>query len=221
MKPFFMIVIILMVVGIASAQNTRYVTDELSFALRTGKSTQHKIIRMLPSGLQVTVLEDSADGYSKIMTADSLEGWILSRYLTNDPSAREQLEALNKEYERMKTERLEFNSRFESTDTARKQLKTQNQDLQIRIGRLRKELEGLRRTAARPMELSRENAVLKTQLDQHKKDIQQLRFDNKLLKEQSKRNWFLAGTGVTLGSLFLGLVIPRIPWRKRRGWSEI
>ena len=34
-----MIVIMLMVADLLSAQNTRYVTDELTFALRTGKST--------------------------------------------------------------------------------------------------------------------------------------------------------------------------------------
>jgi SH3 domain protein len=220
-KRFIMIVIMLMAVSIVSAQDTRYVTDELSFALRTGKSTQHKIIRMLPSGLSVTVLEDFDDGYSHIVTAEGVEGWILSRYLTIDPSAREQLETLRLAHERVSAASEELNSRFASTDASRKQLETQNRDLQAQIGMLRKELSDLRRTAARPMELSRENAALQRQFDQQQGEIHQLRFDNKLLRDQSKRNWFLAGTGVTLGSLFLGLVIPRIPWRKRRGWSEL
>ncbi|MCG6870165.1 MAG: hypothetical protein LJE91_15965 [Gammaproteobacteria bacterium] len=30
----------------------------------------------------------------------------------------------------------------------------------------------------------------------------------------------LAGAAVALGSLLLGLDIPRIPWRRRKGWSE-
>lgn len=220
-KRFIMIVMTLMVAGIASAQDTRYVTDELTFALRTGKSTQHKILRMLPSGLHVTVLKDSEDGYSRVATDDGSEGWILSRYLTQDPSAREQLQGLREVHERVKAEREEFHTRLESTAASKKRLGARNKELQSEIGTLRKDLEQLRRTAARPMDLARENAALQAQLDRHNKEIQQLRFDNKILKEQSKRNWFLTGTGVTLGSLFLGLVLPRIPWRKRRGWSEL
>lgn len=221
MKRIIVIVMMLMAAGVAFTQDTRYVTDELTFALRTGKSTQHKILRMLPTGLQVTVLEESDDGYSRVMTLDGSEGWILSRYLTHEPSAQEQLQALREIHERVRAEKEELNKRFASTDTSRKQISAQNSDLEAEIGKLREELEELHRTAARPMELSRQNAVLQEQLDQHKKEIQQLLFDNKVLKEQSKRNWFLAGTGVTLGSLFLGLVIPRIPWRKRRGWSDL
>lgn len=221
MKRFIVIVMMLIATGIALAQGPRYVTDELTFALRTGKSTQHKILRMLPTGLHVTVLEDSDDGYSRIRTPDGGEGWILSRYLTQDPSAKEQLDALRERYEQLRTEKENLNTQFASIDDSRKQFKAQNSDLHAEIGTLRKELETLRRTAARPMELSRQNAVLLKQLEQNKKEVQQLRFDNMILKEQSNRNWFLAGTGVTLGSLFLGLVIPRIPWRKRRGWSEL
>ena len=177
---------------------------------------------MLPSGLPVTVLEESDDGYSRIMTAEGTEGWMLSRYLTVDPSAREQLETLRVAHERVSTAQVR-----NSTVALHRQMRPGSNsrlrigDLQSQIGMLRKELNDVRRTAARPMELTRENAALQKQLDQQQREIHQLRFDNKLLKDQSKRNWFLAGTGVTLGSLFLGLVIPRIPWRKRRGWSEL
>ncbi len=50
---------------------------------------------MIDSGLRLEVLErDSASGYSRVRTPGGTEGWVLSRYLMSEPSAREQLEKL-------------------------------------------------------------------------------------------------------------------------------
>ena len=97
----------------------------------------------------------------------------------------------------------------------------ENQSVQGQNRKLLEELESLRRKAARPIEISRRNTVLQKQLDEEREKIRQLGNENQLLKEETKRNWFLTGAVVTLGSLFLGLIIPRIPWRKRRSWDEL
>ena len=77
---------------LAQAQ-TRYVSDRTIVELRRGPSTEYLILRNLEAGERVDVLEqDEAAGYSRVRVADQgTEGWILTRYLTSEPIARERL----------------------------------------------------------------------------------------------------------------------------------
>ena len=77
--------------GISAAQTTRYVSDELEITMRNGQGLDFGIRKMLKSGTELAVLENDPSGYSKVRTNDGVEGWVLSRYLVNNPSARDQL----------------------------------------------------------------------------------------------------------------------------------
>ena len=55
-------------VGTATAE-TRYVSDELQITLRSGQSTQHQILRMIPSGTPLEVLETNEDTQILLMKA--------------------------------------------------------------------------------------------------------------------------------------------------------
>ena len=66
-----------------------YVTDSFRVSLRRGPSIENKILRFLPSGLPVEVME-SQEGWSLVHPLQpeqsSIEGWVLSRYLiTREP----------------------------------------------------------------------------------------------------------------------------------------
>ena len=84
--------------GLALAQsNDRWISDQFEVTLRTGKSTQQSIIRLLPSGTKVTVLEeDEESGYTRVRTSDGTEGWLLTRYLMSSQTARLQLDEIRK-----------------------------------------------------------------------------------------------------------------------------
>ena len=77
---------------LAQAQ-TRYVTDRTIVELRRGPSTEYLILRNLEAGERVEILEQNeAEGYSRVRVADQgTEGWILTRFLTAEPIARERL----------------------------------------------------------------------------------------------------------------------------------
>ena len=45
--------------------------------------------------------------------------------------------------------------------------------------------------------------------------------ENEELRDDSLKEWFLIGGGVSLFSLFAGLVIPNFRWRKKRdSWGD-
>src|SRR5690606_24960369 len=75
------------------AQTTRYVSDDLEITMRSGQGVKYSIKKMLRSGEALTVLETDPAGYSKVKTSNGVEGWVLTRYLSNSPSAREQLKS--------------------------------------------------------------------------------------------------------------------------------
>jgi SH3 domain protein len=205
----------------AMAQSTLYVTDATKFAVRSGKSNQYKILRMVPSGTAVTVLEKTDDGYTRVRTPQGTEGWILSRYLDAVPSARDRLESLQSGYDELKAQTVLLKEQLGELETTRKDLQERNRDLQQQNVSLQQELEKVTQAAARPMEIAKQNEYLQQQLNEERETVQQLRSENQLLKQETKRKWFLVGAGVTLGSLFLGLIIPKIPWRRKRSWGEI
>ena len=92
MKYIISIILPLLLATNVAAAQTRYVTDIFEITLRSGKSTQNEIVRMLPSGTALEVIEtDAKSGYTRVRTPSGKDGWVLSRYLMDLPSARARL----------------------------------------------------------------------------------------------------------------------------------
>lgn len=221
MKYILLIFLLLFTSGILSAQNIRYITDESKFALRSGKSTENRILQMVPSGTAVTILEGDSGGYTRVKVSEGPEGWILSRYLMEQPSGREQLAKMQQEYSSLQSNGLELKGKLEALKAVKLDFERRNGILENHNLELLEELKSIRRSAAKPIEISRQNQELQQRLDQERETAQELRNENDRLREETKRNWFLTGAGVALSGFLLGLIIPRIPWRKRRSWDEI
>ncbi|MEY4719854.1 MAG: hypothetical protein RL563_2472, partial [Pseudomonadota bacterium] len=125
---------------------TAYVTDSVEIPLRSGESERSKIVKMLPNGMSLTILGDNTEnGYTYVQAANGAEGFILSRYMVGEPSARSQLEALTKKLEGLQEEN--------------KQLKTvhaTNQDIGKERDKLSTELAELQQTAANAIQLKQQ-----------------------------------------------------------------
>ena len=63
-----------------------------------------------------------------------------------------------------------------------------------------------------------EVALCEQTLETLEKELQLLHQENQSLKDRSQREWFIAGAGVLLGGLLLGLIIPKFSWRKKSSW---
>ncbi len=203
----------------AWAGEQRYVTDEARIPLRVGKGTKYKIIRMLKSGTPVEVLSVSK-GYARVRTQDGTKGWILERYLSKEPVARERLAAVQERLAGLEDELATLRSQTATLQGLRARLEERNAALEQENRRLQSELQTLRQQAAEPLRLSEENRALKARLAETGERLGQLESQVRALRTEAERKWFLVGAGVALVSLLFGLIIPRIPWRRRRGWSE-
>lgn len=91
-------VVFLLAAALPASAQPRYVSDELAIVLRGTPATEGASLGVLTSGAQVEVLEsDAAKGYARVRSADGREGWVLERYLKDQPIARERLQRAEKE----------------------------------------------------------------------------------------------------------------------------
>lgn len=220
MKKLLLLPALCLIATAATAQPVRYVQDFVKVPLRTGKSLQNKIVRMLPSGTRLELLEESEGGYSRVRTDRDIEGWILSRYLMEEPSARDRLATAEEELAGQKEAHARLKREIGTLQAHEAEIERSNRELQEHNRQLTEELASIRRTASRALAIEEENARFREDLAQGKEELDTLLRQNAVLKDYSRRDWFVAGAGVALGGLILGLIIPRIPWRRRKRWDQ-
>jgi len=196
------------------AAEVRYVTDNLKLSVRAGTTTGHKIVQMVPSGARVEVLKTAPGGYSKIRTARGKQGWILSRYLMDQPSARNRVESAETEAAQLKQENQQLKAELATLRDSSSSASARNVELSQREQELSRQLDEIRRTSAGAIELAEQNKTLKRELLQKEKDIQALTQETATMSKRSDQQWFMIGAIVVLVSIFLGHLLPRMRLRK-------
>ncbi len=206
----------------ALAETTRYVTDQLEITLRSGQSTKHQILRMLRSGTPLEVLEtDTESGYSKVRTPDGNEGWVISRYLDKLPSGRERLAAAHQQLSTLKMDNTRLAKEVKQLSAEKDKLARQFAALRQDSKRLEQDLNRIRKTSASALAIDNENKSLKTRLRRLEQEHQVVQQENERLRDRTARDWFMAGGGVILLGMGIGLIIPKIRWRRKSNWSSL
>lgn len=201
----------------ALAQDTtRYISEELEVGVRTGKTLQNRIIRTARGGEQVTVVQQDNDGYSLVRFANGTEGWILTRYLQDQAHSRDRLAEVEAELAEIRSGSDDQASRVAQLLDERRVLESERDSLQQRIGALESELTELRDVASRPQEIRAQNAQLREALLEAQNSADDFRRQVEVLRGDNQRKWFMTGALVTVGSLIFGILLTRLPRRRRR-----
>jgi len=215
------LVLVAAISGLAQAE-TRYVSDRLEIQMRTGKGTQFKILRMLPSGTALEVLEvDQQNGYSRVRSAGGVEGWVLNRYLMKGKAARDRLAEAEKELARLELENRKLSGSVGELRNAKGSIDQERGALSKENRKLSQELEAIRRTASSALAIDAENRDLKSKIVAYERQAQTLKQENEGLKDRTARDWFMVGAGVIILGMIIGLIIPRIRWRKKSSWDTL
>jgi len=200
---------------------SRWVSDEFEVMLRSGPSTNNAIQLMVSSGTELEILERDADtGYSRVRTPGGTEGWVLTRYLMSEPSAREQLQRLTGQLTNANSRGTSLNSQLAAIraeyNTAQRRIKTlegANQKLEADLGEIK-------RTAANVLAINNQNKDLREQLNATDIRVDTLEHENRELMGQTKRYWFMSGALVLVIGIVLGLWLPRIRWQRRSRYDR-
>ena len=208
-------------IGFPANAEDAWISDQFEVMLRTGPSTTNAIERMLPSGTALEILERDAEmGYTRVRTASGTEGWVLSRYLMAEASAREQLGRLTGQLTNANAEGSSLSSQLDAVRGEQESANARVATLERENRQLEQELAKIKRTAANVLSIDGQNKTLRDELALTEIEAASLEQQNRELTGQSTRYWFLTGALVLTIGMGLGLWVPRIRWQRRTRYDR-
>ncbi|MCH9711558.1 MAG: TIGR04211 family SH3 domain-containing protein [Proteobacteria bacterium] len=199
---------------LASAQSFVYITDEVDIPMRSEKTFDDNIVRSLPSGSKLSILQATEDGWTQVKFEGST-GWIISRYLSNNPPARAQLEKLRQSYNANKLLINKLSNRKNELETEIQALKVKNTKLSIQTSKSIAEKKHIEKVYKDALKLEHSNEKLMTANLQLKTEIQLLKNNNTATQDSSSRNWFITGSFVLFFGILIGFIFPNFVNRRR------
>ncbi len=195
---------------------TVYVRPSSEIVIRRGKGTDYKIIALVKDGSPLELLEED-ESYARVRLANGREGWVLSRFLSDEPPLDQLVVELREQNEQA------------AAREAATQLKLE--ELQAVLGRTREELsmataerdsavkdyENLREETADVIKIKTELKETSRQKEELSQQLTSLQRANEDLTKDRKLYWFLTGAGV----LLLGMLLGRMPAPARRRKSSL
>lgn len=180
------------------AEETRYISDDLTTYTFAGAGSQYRITGSVASGEKVTVIEENtAAKYALIRYSNGKQNWIPLDKLVKEPSIRIQVPELKQQVQTLTDELTNINRSW-NQKTADMQTNLVNNDIAI-------------------ADLKKENARLDSELTAAKKKIDDmtLQLDDK--QRSIIQQWFMYGGGVAGAGLLFGLLLPYlVPRRKSK-----
>lgn len=202
-------------------EGERWVSDSFEVMMRSGKGNRHSIVRMLPSGAKVDLLElDDVEGYALVRSPGGDEGWVLSRYLQTSPPARIRLPNVEQQLATSQSKSKELQQQLAEVRQERDQLQRQVAELERSGTDLQTQLSDVRRLSSSVIQVDEQNQQLRERLAAAEQTLTDLQREKERLESRSAREWFVVGAGVVIIGIILGLILPRIRWRRKSSWSD-
>lgn len=221
MKIIYPTLLLLATFCVQAAQ-TVYVTDKLEILLRSGQGTQFKIISSLETGAPLTVLRnDRGNGWTRVRTPDKKTGWVLTRFLTDTPVARLKLDSANKQLASLQEEATQVKKELGALKANNNDTVREHEALSKEKNKLIQELTSIRQASSQAVQIQSERDQLQERVVNLERDLQKIKREKQTLEDSSSQDWFLIGAGVLLVGVLLGVILPKLSWkRKTNSWDS-
>ena len=179
----------------ASDGSTKYVTDQITLGLHVKPDNNAGTIGLVKSGDRVTVLQSLGENsFARVRTADGSTGWVVARDLSDQPAARDQLDAMQK--------------KLDDANTQIKSLQSKLDDAQAQLEK------------AKPaLDLAAENDKLRASIKQREKTLAAMEQHYNL--EKAHRDTLITGAILAGGGVIFGLLLPWLRTGRRRRRNEL
>ena len=193
------------------AETKNYINDNMKITMRTGPATDRKIIALLNVGQELEILKDENE-WTLVRLLNGKEGWVISRFITDQTPDSLQLEALRKSHSILQ-------NKAASLMEENMALKAENKEFSINLNtsetkekNLSKSYETLKRESKKFLDLQAKYKESTSKLAEQTQKAE--KYEDELTKLLWNKNikWFLSGAGV----LILGFIIGFSTKRQRR-----
>ena len=187
----------------------------MEIPIRSESTTQgDNLIRTLPSGTKLSILQTTEDGWTQVQYEDTT-GWIISRYLSNSPPARQELERISVENSTNKLMVSKLQGEKEQLENELLSLKDENTQLAVQSSKAKAEKEHVEQIYQDALKLEHENEKLMQESLQLKTELQLASNNSQIEQDTSSRNWFIVGALVLFFGMIIGFILPNLMKRKR------
>lgn len=208
--------ILLLTATLGHAAQTVYVTDSLEILLRSGQGTEFKIIASVETGTPLTrIRENKTSGWTQVRTLDRQKGWVLTRFLTNTPVASVRLKALSENFDRLKEKNTLLSTELSALKSSLNETVTQKDTLSDERAKLSQDLAKIQHASENSLQILNERDQLQERVVNLERNLQTLKRDKQTLEDSSSQDWFMIGAAVLFSGIALGLILPRISWRRK------
>lgn len=205
----------------AAQATTVYVTDNVNLSLRSEENSHSKVVKLLPTGTPLAVIkENSATGFAQVRLDDGTEGYIPIRNTMKELPSRVQLETITKNLAAMQSENAALKAELSTLRDSITPGTTLEQSLATERDQLSRELNELKKASSNIIELKNERDQLQERVVNVERDLEQFKLENQSLKDSTKQDWFLYGGLLSIFSVILGFVLPKLSWRRKSSWDS-
>jgi SH3 domain protein len=203
LKRMVLIGICLTFISATGFAESMYVSDVLKVTVRSGPSTEYKILDIAESGDRVEVLE-TGEEWTLVKLSNGKEGYITSRYLMPGPTSSlrlEQLQVKQKALTQQAAALLEENTKLREEN---KKLKSALSGSEQSLKKLDADYSELKAGSAEFLTLKTKFKKVSEQLAEQTKRADKLDKDLGKVELNQYIKWFLAGSGVLLVGFIVG-----------------
>jgi len=197
------------------AVNTAYVTDLCQVNLRSGPGTSFRVVSTLSSGFVVEVL-GKKEGWSNVRLVkeggESVDGWIMDKYLVDQPPWAAQAKTLNASLKEQLACIVEEKNQLSERET---RLAQELKDTTAKLQTVQQDYDSLKAGSSDYLKLKQEYTAAKTALAQAQDNVRTLTREIDNLKLSQRVRWFIAGALVLICGWVIGVFMGRYQ-RKRR-----
>ena len=207
------------------AQNTvaetRYIDDTLRVPMRSGASSEHRIISFVISGTKVDEQpsDQPNEEWAFVKLANGTEGWIQRTYLKNTPAAKELLAYSQNEVAALKQKNSEQLQEIKKISDELKEIKKQLTGLEKHSEKTDKELAYVKdiskdvvRIDTSNTQLLEENELLKASREESQQLVTKL-------ESNQKNQGIIYGVLAVLLGIFLGWIMPKMKSNRSSDWT--
>ena len=211
-RLIILVISISLIIGSSAAAEKLYVSDSFTITLRTGPSTENKIIRILNSGQPLEVLE-TRDKWSHVKATlkndIEVEGWVRNQYLMDRVPYEVQAGSFAAENRKLKEKLSTISNELKSFQKDKQDISGQFDKTQSELISLKKEYEDLKKSSAQYLALKKKYDESIIKMNSTEERINRLETENASIKKSKNYIWFGTGALVLLFGFLIGAIAGR------------